>query len=184
MTKQVFQEWLVYLFKNYGMDPDEARIKFLTKLIGYNFGFKHDWEKVFTQLGLREKYFPSAAVIAEYLEVGTGQKTLEERAKSFVDEVVYLMIHKPKEAYKILGKEKYRLAKKIGIDPYGLLSGMQQPHYLKKGWVENAKREFEIPNNRVQLPEVLESVPLNNNREHVESLTDGLSDKLNMDRET
>ena len=174
MTKQVFQEWLVYLFKNYGMDPDESRIKFLTKLIGDNFGFKHDWEKVFTQIGLREHFFPSAAVIVRYLNVNYGVLTSREKAVALVDEILQTFLHYKGNTYEYLGKEKCTLAKKIGLDKFGLLSGTLDPRYLRRTWIDAAEREYSKESKE-------QSEQLNNTSE-VKKLTEDLAEKTSMER--
>jgi hypothetical protein len=136
MNKSQVDEFVLMLAEGYGKEVSPERVQVYTEVL------YEDLEKV--GMGAAYKiimqsceYFPTPAQILNAL--GVGSKSDLQEAENFVDRAIFYFQNKPKEAYEALGREGYNLAKAMGLDPYSIKSGLQEPKFLRKQWIDNYK---------------------------------------------
>lgn len=159
MTREKFQEGILYAFKNYSKPVDNTLISFSSIAIEKAIGFSHNWEKIFFDVFANEKFFPNLAVIIEYAKKQTPalkEQTTKEKAIECVDRyIAYLNGHLKHEEISPYDHSYYK--KRFNCDKYAVQSGNVNLNFKRKEWIDICELDFETHKRTGELPFMLEA---------------------------
>lgn len=143
MTAASFQEWMIFLFKNYGKEPDRAQIKFLSTAVERVCGMEHKWADILCELAANEKFFPSAATIIEYVRKVEGVRDEKYFASQMVDKII-VALGQPSQDWAGLGREGYMVMRQVlGVSRTMVASQGINLSMMRKQWIEMVASHFE-----------------------------------------
>lgn len=129
--------FLIVLAETYEKEIPMSRLKIYEEILADDFE-NLSTKELYKAVVRNCKFFPSPA---ELLEIaGLKPETDRSKAENFVDQCIHLFTTNSQEAYNILGGKAYKLAKSIGMDPYGLKTGSQDAKFSRSMWVDRAEK--------------------------------------------
>lgn len=152
MNRAQVDEFVLMLAEGYGKEVSPERVQVYTAVLHEDLA-QIGMGAAYKAIMRHCEYFPTPMQMLEAL--GTGSRVEQDEAQNFVDRAILFLQTKPSEAFEALGREGYNFAKAIGMDPYSIKTGIQNPQMLRKQWIENyklMKKEMQVDN---LLPEAL-----------------------------
>lgn len=150
MFRRQFDKFILAVAENFNTEIAPTRLDLYWNALGPYFE-NESLNKLYATIIRSCKFFPTPA---EMLELsGKAPVTQRKKAEDWIDEAIFLMTYKSGEAYELMGAQNYRYAKSIGMDPYGLKTGQQNPAFHRGKWAEKLERDWAKAENPAQLEE-------------------------------